>query len=123
MLDENLQVLAAATDVFQPVETQNNADIFVAANLTPDDIRKPILKSTEFKTREGAEMLGTYRTLPTQRWVVAVRRPLSKADSTLVASKNAFLPVLAVSASSVDRDWLLAKTWIRRHMTRRGRST
>jgi len=26
--------------------------------------------------------------------------------------------VLAVSASSVDRDWLLAKTWIRRHMTR-----
>lgn len=26
--------------------------------------------------------------------------------------------VLTVSASSVDRDWLLAKTWIRRHMTR-----
>ncbi len=26
--------------------------------------------------------------------------------------------VLAMSASSVDRDWLLAKTWIRRHMTR-----
>lgn len=30
--------------------------------------------------------------------------------------------VLAVSASSVDRDWLLAKTWIRRHMTRQGQS-
>ncbi len=30
--------------------------------------------------------------------------------------------VLAVSSSSVDRDWLLAKTWIRRQMTRPGRS-
>lgn len=98
LLDENLSVLAADTDEFKPGESLKNADIFVAANLTPDDIRKPILKSTEFKTREGAEMLGTYRTLPTQRWVVAVRRPLSEAYSTLVASKKAFLQVIAVSA-------------------------
>jgi RNA polymerase sigma factor (TIGR02999 family) len=33
-------------------------------------------------------------------------------------SINETAEVLAVSPSSVDRDWLLAKTWIRRHMTR-----
>ena len=91
VVDESLGSLFGESPTFV-------AEALSALNVLPATFGEPVGLTTEFVSR-GESMVGTVRTIPDRRWLVAVARPASEAFASLHRARRAFVLATALVAA------------------------
>ena len=108
LLDEKVRVLAGpATGPLSIGTVLAEKDIFSHLVMPESQFSQRFASATEFRAEDGREMMGTVQSLPSLRFAVAVRRPMSSvyvalsSARRLLAGAGLLLALLAIVAGAV----------------------
>jgi class 3 adenylate cyclase len=91
VVDHQLRVVAGAPSAWAHGQSLAGEGVFGSLGMSNETFTRALVMRASWTAPTGPRMVGTVRTLPTQRWAVVVQRPEAEAFRALGEARRAFV--------------------------------